>query len=392
MTARQYLERHARYGPLIEYTSAKARVIITIPAYNEPDLLLTLRSVSCCDVSIPCAVFVLINFPDSEDPAPHLERFKELQKWAEHNSRENLSFHPLLLPLPNKTAGVGMARKILMDEAVRHRPEVIVCLDADCTVQPNYLTELSKFPDLAGAAIYFEHALDGQNVEAITAYELHLRYYVQAQRWLGVPYAFHTVGSSMAVRTSDYCKTGGMNIRKAGEDFYFLQKIIPRGFATITSTTVFPSGRISGRVPFGTGKAVGTFLERKSQYTYSPDALYLVKKWLQQCLENWNREDTSGIAPVFMDTELFEREWQRITRNSTSYAIWERHFFAWFDGFKLMKALHYLRDHGYPNILVKDASSWLLKELNISPEKSMRGLLAQYRQLEKSYRTNIFSR
>ncbi|MEZ4848575.1 MAG: hypothetical protein R3B93_08135 [Bacteroidia bacterium] len=70
-------------------------------------------------------------------------------------------------------------------------------------------------------------------------------------------HAFHCVGSSMAVRSIAYQKRGGMNRRKAGEDFYFLQKFIAEGtLAELSTTKVIPSPRASEKVPFGTGRAI----------------------------------------------------------------------------------------------------------------------------------------
>jgi len=120
-----------------------------------------------------------------------------------------------------------------------------------------------------GCSIYFEHPIAGNEFEAniyegIINYELHLRYYYQALKYCGLQYAFHTVGSSMVVRSSAYQKQGGMNKRKAGEDFYFIHKIIALGnFSELNSTVVYPSPRISDRVPFGTGKAIGDWIEQE---------------------------------------------------------------------------------------------------------------------------------
>src|SRR5207249_6387595 len=109
-------------------------------------------------------------------------------------------------------------------------------------------------PRSPGCSIYFEHPLEGpldaRVYDAISTYELHLRYYVQALRYAGFPYAYHTFGSCMTVRADAYMEQGGMNKRKAGEDFYFLQKIISLdGFSDLTETTVIPSqiGRASCR-------------------------------------------------------------------------------------------------------------------------------------------------
>ena len=105
-------------------------------------------------------------------------------------------------------------------------------------------------------------ALGQAGFDGIAAYELHLRYHVRVQKWIGFPYAFQTIGSAMAVRAWAYVKQGGMNRRHAGEDFYFLQKISWLGpISELSTVTVFPSPRLSGRVPFGTGKAVGDYIE-----------------------------------------------------------------------------------------------------------------------------------
>ncbi len=53
-----------------------------------------------------------------------------------------------------------------------------------------------------------------------------------------------------------------MNRRQAGEDFYFIQKLVPAGgYFNLNLTTVFPSPRISSRVPFGTGVTISRMAE-----------------------------------------------------------------------------------------------------------------------------------
>src|SRR5262249_26021974 len=163
---------------------------------------------------------------------------------------------------------IGMDEALRRFDAVERPGGVIVGFDADCRCERNYLTAIERHfernSNSPGCSIYFEHPLNGPLepaiYEAIAEYELHLRYYVQALRFGGFPHAFHTIGSSMAVRAGVYRKQGGMNKRKAGEDFYFLHKIIPLGgFTNLVETRVIPSPRASDRVPFGTGKAVCDF-------------------------------------------------------------------------------------------------------------------------------------
>ena len=72
-------------------------------------------------------------------------------------------------------------------------------------------------------------------------------------KYSNLPYSFHTIGSAFALTASAYTRQGGMNRRKAGEDFYFINKLIKGEiFGEINDTKVIPSPRISDRVPFGT--------------------------------------------------------------------------------------------------------------------------------------------
>ena len=84
---------------------------------------------------------------------------------------------------------------------------------------------------MAGVSIAYAHRLEEADMtvqarEAIMKYELYLRYYRLALEYTGHPHAYHCIGSAFAVRTLDYVAQGGMNKRQAGEDFYFLQKLI----------------------------------------------------------------------------------------------------------------------------------------------------------------------
>ena len=142
---------------------------------------------------------------------------------------------------------------------------IIAGLDADTTVAENYLYEINHFfinTNNQAASIHFEHPINGYdynqfNYEQIIYYELHLRYYKNALQYLELPFAFHTIGSAFALTAKAYARQGGMNRRKAGEDFYFINKLIKgEKFGEINKTMVVPSPRISERVPFGTGRAI----------------------------------------------------------------------------------------------------------------------------------------
>ncbi|MGB0525745.1 MAG: glycosyltransferase, partial [Flammeovirgaceae bacterium] len=304
------------------------QLIITIPCFNEPNLIPTLQSLLEC-YPTTCQVEVIVGINAGEHVAPeiHVQNQKtklEFIQWntSIKNPASHLRFQVIdVNDLPAKHAGAGLARKVVMDEALYRFAQLdydggIVCLDADCLVSPNYLTELErafvKNTHTQSAALYFEHPYQHEKNQQLKAgisnYELHLRYYIQGLRYAQFPYALHTVGSSMAVRASTYALTGGMNRRKAGEDFYFMHKMMPQGDAIeINSTCVFPSCRMSDRVPFGTGRAQNEWMknEEKVFYTYHPQIFTELKHFLEALPMWYQNEHTETLTlPPAMQTFL----------------------------------------------------------------------------------------
>ncbi len=276
--------------------------------------------------------------------------------------------------------------------------------DADCRCEANYLTALERhFQENAwspACSIYFEHPLKGplpaQVYGAITLYELHLRYYVQALRHAGFPHAHHTVGSCMAVRADAYREQGGMNRRKAGEDFYFFHKIIPLGgFTDLTSTTVYPSPRPSDRVAFGTGKAVREMLAGRSFKTYPLEAFLDLKQLIERAPALYrggkagDSEVLAGLPrPVreFLAEQKFAAILAEIQRNTSSEAAFRKRFFRWLDGFRAMRFLHYARDRFYGAGAVDEQSASLLARSNDGKARGrdLTELLMIYRGLDRS--------
>ncbi len=137
-------------------------------------------------------------------------------------------------------------------------------------ISVNFAANFYNRKERKACSIRFEHPLSGSEFpdevyRYVTMYELHMRYFYQAVKYSGYPYAFHAIGSAIAFRASAYLKAGGMNRKQAGEDFYFIQKLIPQGgFFALNSTTVHPSPRTSDRVPFGTGAVISKLIETSS--------------------------------------------------------------------------------------------------------------------------------
>ena len=263
--ATRWLEERALFPELFaEKPDNKTGIIVAVPACDEPGIKDLLDSLALCEEP-DCAVEILIVInakADADEKCILNNRVCEqnIETWKTVN--KNCFFRVFVFNAGQpaiKNWGVGLARKTGMDEALRrfntigNPGGIIACLDADCRTQSNYFVSIWKaYRDRKtnGCSIYFEHPLSGNEYpekiyKIITLYELHLRYYLQGLRYSGFPYAFHTVGSSMAVRASHYLRAGGMNRRQAGEDFYFIQKLVPLGgYFSLNTTTVYPSPRI----------------------------------------------------------------------------------------------------------------------------------------------------
>ena len=359
-------------------------MIIVIPSYREPDLEATLTSLCRCKApGFPIEVIVVLNSAvgDASSAQYHSDQLETLRpKFQEHHL---LNFHFINVnDLPPKNAGVGLARKIGMDEGVRRFADagfdgMIVCLDADCKVSENYLHELEKLAiapqSYNSVCLNFEHDLESGDERlklGILYYELFLRYYKEALEYCGFPYSFHTIGSSMAVKCSIYCMAGGMNQRRAGEDFYFLHKVFHYGKAIeLNNATVFPSSRISERVPFGTGRAQMNFIQNESDefYTYDFRIFEDLKKLMTFDFYNKNEYHFPETIMKFLEENDFESKLREIRKNTASEAQFRKRFFAWLDGFTVLKFVHETRDHFYPNIPIGEALKKLFSVLALPP-------------------------
>ncbi len=380
-------------GLINAHPNENLKCIVVIPAFAEDAIHHTLDSLcASCYQHDEVEIIVLINQSISvltEYAAINQKCYELLQDYI----CGLVSIHIVFVhEIPDKIAGVGTARKLAMDEAVRRfsqiqmtRTGIIVNLDADCTVSSNYFEALISFfdqsPKIELANIHFEHKLsdckDEIGLMAITDYELHLRYFIGMQRWLSLPYAYQTVGSAFAVRVEAYVQIGGMNRKKAGEDFYFIHKFTKKGTATnLAKCVVFPSGRSSFRVPFGTGRAVQEIKRQKAEYkTYHPQSFVDIKSFIDHIDEYYmGSVDWTEVVPewvfAYLKSQDFNRILQKLKSNSKSLITFRKAFFQWFDAFRLMKYLHFVRDQVYDNLPVgmalKEASHILNIDANLS--------------------------
>ena len=408
--AKAYFKRFASPEPLIEEQPPVKgqRTIVVIPCCNEPDLIGTLNSLTQGEEAWAEIIVVINHSENAPEPvkAQNQRTIEEFQKWNKSFtkkwealykvSRPTQAFLIEALDLPAKHAGVGLARKIGMDEALRrfvkqNQCGTIVCLDADCRVSLNYLAHLSQFSGPLGHVSYehrWQDEADPELRSGIIHYELFLRYYVEGLRQAGFPHAIPTVGSCMVVRADVYAKYQGMNRRKAGEDFYFLHRIAPHErLAHITDAMVFPSCRTSDRVPFGTGKAQQDWLNQGGgdYLTYDPVIFEELSQLLKKVGDFYigTPEDVAmGLSQANKQfvSELKCLEKIRLIRaNTRDLDQFKKQFFIWFDGFMCMKYVHFLRDQFYPNKPITEVAGPLIK----ANSTDAAALLERYRLIER---------
>jgi len=416
--ASTYLETKVLFPEIIhEAPDPETGIIVVIPAYNEPGICKLLDSLlACYEPDCKVEVIIVVNAPaDSTEESKNNNKttLNNIESWKKSNSNCFFRLFAFIANPPGPVEwGVGLARKTGMDEAVRrfNRIEkydgIILCLDADCLVENNYFesvcNELLKRKERSACSIYFEHPLSGNelpedNYHFIALYELHLRYYFQGLAYSGFQYVFHTVGSAIAVKALPYIKAGGMNKRKAGEDFYFIQKLVPAGgYFSLNSTIVYPSPRVSFRVPFGTGASIGKMTEEcmSTLYTYNILAFKELRAFflMTERFYNCSPDELPGcyeLLPRGLRSFINEKEWtekiMEIKNNTSSILSFKKRFFGWFNMFRIVKYLNRVHSGIFEKIPVEISASELLGNTGIYfKSKDAIDLLLYYREMEKN--------
>jgi hypothetical protein len=414
--ASAWLDERALFPPIIsEAPDKQTGIIVVVPAYNEPGIVRLLDSLlECSEPECKVEVIIVVNAPDNapeENIRNNRLTISEIESWKENNKNCFFRLFAFVSDSSVKGWGVGLARKTGMDEAVRrfdliNNPEgIILNLDADCLVAPNYFVsvcnELQNRKDRTACSIYFEHPLTGVEYpesvyKAITQYELHLRYYFRGLAFSGFPSVFHTVGSAIAVKALSYIKAGGMNRKQAGEDFYFIQKLVPAGgYFTVNSTTVYPSPRPSSRVPFGTGASIEKLSKENNTIllTYNILAFNDLKLYfsLTEKFFSCNTDEIAGYyndlpesLKLFSDKDEWVEKISEIKNNTSGLASFNKRFFGWFNMFRIVKYLNFVHHDFFKKQPVDLSAVELLRRLGIRIDSdNVADLLLFYRKMEK---------
>lgn len=389
----KYLSKQNSLPQFIEEQPRKnLKYSVILPVYNEPYLLATLNHLIKCDLpKEPVEIILVFNASEATpEQIIHQNRktYAEIKEWKK-NKNLPMDIHAIIKEdIPSEYMGAGYARKLGMDEAIsrfasiNRTDGILISLDADTECERNYFAAIEntlyKEPNLNAGTIFFEHPTEGtiysENIyHAITRYELFLRYYKQALHYCGFPYAFHTIGSAFFVKALSYAKQGGMNKRKAGEDFYFLNKLFQLGnIREVTETRVFPSPRPSERVLFGTGPEIKKISSNSEQeyLTYHPEFFTHLKSFFSRAEQLYSIPEDE-INEVFADLPPFFREFllknsaekniKRIRNNCAGLEIFKKHFFLWFDGLKIIRIIHEAHETAYNKVPLLNAAQIMLK-------------------------------
>lgn len=379
----QYLERYAEAEArqqLAVKLDRRYHHCLVIPAYREApkladtfDQLLTRHS--------DLLLILVLNQPDNE---PDLAVNDGLRC-----ALKNMTQRRQLLLLEREAAlprreGVGLARKIGSDVAcaLMHSGQLregwIHCTDADASLPVDYFSAADSIADQSASGVIahpFQHQLAGEMGTAMALYELRLHDHVLALLAAGSPYAFHTLGSCISIRRSVYEQVRGFPRRAGGEDFYLLNKAAKlTKIASPVGPAINIEGRVSSRVPFGTGPALLKLQQLDDPLDaplfYHPQSYAALKQLLsavehQQSLATALNEYPSALSVL---TALgIDAALTHCDRQSSDHATYLRHFHQWFDGFRTLKFMHGHRDKGYPDQTFRERYSDITPLSPLSP-------------------------
>lgn len=360
--------------------------VVCIPACAEADSLLhTLKTMAQVRQAGDALAIVVVNGRENAPEAVHqsnnqtLEQLRETcgvepggTAWGELNG-----MGVLLVDRCGPTRwipegqGVGLARKVACDlglALIREgtvRGEWIRCTDADVEVPEEYFERLSgPIPGASATIDPFVHVPEGDEVQraAMRVYDEYLQSYVDGLTAAGSPYAFHTIGSLISVQAHSYAVVRGIPRREAGEDFYLLNKLAKVGRVhELGGDPVRIRGRISDRVPFGTGAALqeiqAALREGRPTRRYEPAAFEGVKLWLSALHEFVEDRDADALrarvraVPAPLSSPLWETLCGMGAFAAAEKASAQvggeplrRRLMEWNDAFRTLKLVHGVRD------------------------------------------------
>lgn len=296
--------------------------------------------------------------------------------------------------------GVGLARKIGCDLALAlvHNNAVerdwLYSSDADAILPSDYFEAGARAGHAVAMTFAFHHTLpdEPRHRLAMCLYELRLHYYVLGLQKSGSPYAFHTLGSCLALRATAYARVRGFPKRAGAEDFYLLNKVAKLGRVERAGCEpLLLEPRLSDRVPFGTGPALEELCDIddmiRAPLFYHPHSFTRLGQVLAAAedVDDPSRATQAlqralGTDPLVMEVlnrlgiDKFLRHAETQSRDYTSF---RRHFMQWFDGFRSLKFIHALRAEGCSDLDLRQSlacnnNPWPVMDGPHDPESLLR--------------------
>lgn len=366
-----------------------------IPACGEgPELLQAIDSVPPGPLGV-VLVLIVVNARQDHPESTHIANAETLARLA---ARAPEPPHRIVRVIDRASPGrrfppkegVGLARKLGHDvvlalhAAGRIKSRFQYATDADARLPGDFFVRLAAHETArhppAGAVYPWRHVPDPDPVaaRAIGLYDLWLRYHLLGLASAGSPFAYHAIGSTIAVSHAAYEVVRGFPRRMAGEDFYLLDKLAKEGWvARPGGAPITLAGRPSDRVPFGTGRSVSDMVMRgetaQSYRILHPRTYRMLAAWLK-VMDIPPAEGKDLLAEVTRQSAEFgldNREMGALLRSLHAMdaitpaaatlalpltpANRRRRLHTGFDAFRSLKLLHLLRDDGWPDMPVADA-------------------------------------
>ncbi|MEO0442887.1 MAG: hypothetical protein AAFZ92_03980 [Pseudomonadota bacterium] len=257
--------------------------------------------------------------------------------------------------------GVGLARKLGCDIACGLRHQGLIkspwlhTSDADTQLPDDYFSDLPDPGHYSALTYPYRHIGVNRTItEATLRYERALHYYVDGLKYAGSAYAFHTLGSCIAVNIDDYAKVRGFPKRAGGEDFYLLNKLAKLGkVAEANSEPLLIAARLSQRAPFGTGAAVNAILalDKGECYRYyNPQVFVELARVLSQLdylydfkedWDTWFKGLSQRLQAALLAINV-QHLFMHLSSQVFDRAQFNKQIHHWFDAFKTLRFIHSL--------------------------------------------------
>ena len=72
-----------------------------------------------------------------------------------------------------------------------------------------------------------------------------------------------------------------------------------------------------------------------------------------------NTPELTKCVNRFLSENDFDHFYSEMLKHSTDFAGFRKRFFTWMDGFRVLKFVHFARDHFYENVELTGAINWL---------------------------------